>query len=279
MQTALFTGLALVAFAANSVLCRLALAGGEIDAISFTVIRFASGAVALLVAAGWPRRRVSLTTRWTPAVVLALYAVPFALAYTRLSAGTGALIMFGSVQVTMMSVALGRGERPSALTWFGLAAALAGLVYLVRPGLAGPPPLAAGLMALAGASWGIYTLRGRASREPLVDTARSFAQTIPMLLAVSLASLPAAHAAWTGIGLALASGVLASGAGYALWYSAVRSLSATSAAVVQLAVPVLTALGGVAFLGERVTLRLAVSATLVLGGIGLALAGRSAGGR
>lgn len=271
MRLALTTVLALIAFSANSVLCRLALSGGHIDAVTFSSVRLVGGSVALLLIGGWPRRRIPWAGKWTAAVFLFLYAVPFALAYNRLSAGTGALILFGSVQVTMMIAALRGGERPHLSQWLGLGTALGGLLYLIGPGLARPPLPAATLMAVAGACWGTYTLRGRTSTDPLADTTRNFVKTVPLVLIVGLLALPQLHADRTGIALAAASGVVASGLGYVVWYSALASLTATRAAVAQLAVPVLSAIGGVIFLNEAVTTRLAVSSAMVLGGIALAV--------
>jgi drug/metabolite transporter (DMT)-like permease len=273
MRTAVLTALALVAFAANSVLCRLALSSGGIDAATFSLVRFAGGAAALLLIGGASLRRMTWSSGWPSASALFLYAMPFALSYNRLSAGTGALILFGSVQVTMIAAALGGGERPRLLQWVGLGVALAGLVYLVWPGLTGPPLSAAGLMTLGGVAWGVYSLRGRRSAHPLLDTTKSFAQVVPLLLVVCLITLPELHATRTGLLLAAASGVFASGIGYVIWYSALGGLTATRAAVVQLAVPVLAATGGMMFLGESVSERLMGSAVLILGGIALALLG------
>ena len=206
--------------------------------------------------------------------MLFLYAVPFSFAYTRLTTGTGALILFGCVQVTMMSAALWTGERPHSLQWLGLGLALVGLVYLMSPGLAAPPVASAALMALAGFSWGVYSLRGRGAASPLAQTTRNFVGAVPMVLGVSLVALPYFHVERDGALLAVASGTLASGFGYVMWYLALRGLTATRAAVVQLAVPILAAAGGVIFLKEIISGRLVISAVLVLGGIALALFGR-----
>ena len=274
MQTAALTILTLVAFAANSILCRVALRDGSIDAASFTTIRLASGAAMLLVVVAWMRSDATRASgSWTSAAIMFLYAVPFSFAYVSLSAGTGALILFGAVQVTMMSVALWSGERPHPLQWIGLAVALGGLVYLVLPGLAAPSPTGAGLMALAGIMWGAYSLRGRGSAA-LAQTTSNFLRAVPLACAVSIAALPYAHVERDGVLYAATSGALTSGLGYVVWYRALRNLNATRAAVVQLAVPVLAAAGGVAFLGERVSLRLVVSSAMVLGGIALALFAR-----
>jgi drug/metabolite transporter (DMT)-like permease len=206
--------------------------------------------------------------------MLFLYAVPFSFAYIGLSTGTGALILFGCVQLTMMIGGFRSGERPHPVQWFGIAAALAGLVYLVLPGLAAPPLRSASLMALAGFAWGVYSLRGRGAVNPLAQTTSNFVRSVPLVLAVSLIALPLFHLESKGVLLALASGALASGLGYVVWYAALRGLTATRAAVVQLSVPVLAALGGVIFLAEAVSVRLMLSTVMVLGGIGLALVGR-----
>lgn len=273
-RIAVLTALAMVAFAANSVLCRMALAPGAIDPASFTTIRLVSGAgtLALIIAArtGGVGRRGS----WASASFLFLYAAAFSFAYVSLSAGTGALILFGTVQATMVAWALRSGERPHPMQWLGLATALAGLAWLVSPGVAAPAPLGALLMATAGIAWGVYSLLGRGTRDPLADTAGNFLRAAPMALVLSLLWMHSARAGPVGVALAVASGALASGVGYVIWYAALRGLTATRAATVQLSVPVIAAAGGVLFLGERVDLRLVSASVLILGGIGLALAGR-----
>ena len=275
MTTALLTLAALVAFASNSLLCRVALRDGSIDPATFSTVRLASGAVvlaALVFARDRERRRTAGS--WLSAGLLFLYAVPFSFAYTGLTAATGALILFGSVQATMMLATVWAGDRPPALQWLGLSVAVAGLVYLVLPGLAAPPPLSAGSMALAGAAWGGYTLRGRGAPDPLAQTAGNFARAVPMVVLVSLLTLPRLHVESTGVAFAVASGALASALGYVIWYAALRGLTTIRAAVVQLSVPVLTAAAGVAFLAEAVSLRLIVASLLILGGIALALLAR-----
>jgi drug/metabolite transporter (DMT)-like permease len=222
---------------------------------------------------GPPTQR-SPRDRWAAAALLFLYAAPFSFAYLRLSAGAGALILFACVQATMLIGAVRSGERfgwPEAL---GLAIALAGLTYLVSPGLAAPSPLGSALMAIAGISWGIYSLRGRGSPDPLGDTANNFVRAMPLALLVSVAAFRGAHLSPRGVALACASGAAASGLGYTVWFAALRGLTAIRASTVQLTVPVLAAAGGVLLLQESVTFRLVLSAMLVLGGVGLALAGR-----
>lgn len=267
--------LALVAFAANSVLCRRALGGGSIDPATFSTIRLASGAVALVLYSAFRRGRpFSAGGSWISAVLLFLYAVPFSFAYLSLGAGTGALVLFGSVQATMIVAAIRSGERPHPLQWLGLALALGGLAYLVSPGLRAPSASGSSLMAVAGISWGFYSLRGRGTTDPLLDTAGNFARAVAPALLVSLAFLRQARVTPSGTLLAMASGVLASGGGYVLWYAALTGLTATRAAFVQLPVPVLTAVAGVVFLSESVSLRLALASILILGGVALALLGR-----
>jgi drug/metabolite transporter (DMT)-like permease len=265
---------AIVAFAANSVLCRVALRDTAIDAATFTTIRVVAGAAALLLvmAATQPRQRPAGS--WTSAALLAAYAIPFSFAYTRLTIGTGALILFGSVQLTMLLWTVAAGERPRAVQWGGLAVALAGLLVLVFPGLTAPPWGAALLMAVAGIAWGVYSWRGRGSANPLAQTTGNFVRAVPMVAAVSAAAVPSARLDPGGAALAIASGAIASGLGYVAWYAALRGLSGLQASVVQLSVPVVAAAGGVVLLAEAVSARLIVAAIMVLGGIAAAIVGR-----
>jgi drug/metabolite transporter (DMT)-like permease len=203
--------------------------------------------------------------------MLFLYAVPFSFAYLSLSTGTGALILFGLVQVTMILAALGSGERPHFWEWVGLVLAFAGLVYLVSPGLTAPSPLGSLLMGVAGVSWGLYSLWGRGAANPLADTTGNFARAVPLVVGVSILGLSRASISGPGVLLAILSGALASGLGYVVWYAALRGLSRTRAATVQLSVPVLAAMGGVFFLSEDVSLRLFLSAVLILGGVAIAI--------
>jgi drug/metabolite transporter (DMT)-like permease len=278
-RTVALTGTALVMFASNSILCRLALRHASIDAATFSTIRVLSGAALLLAVAAWRTQPLRpMAGSWTAASLLALYAVPFAFAYTQLSTGTGALILFGSVQVTMLGTALGSGERHRAAQWTGAGLALAGLVTLVFPGLTAPPLTAAVLMAVAGASWGIYSLRGRVRLDPLGQTMGNFVRAVPLVGAMSLVMLSRAHMEPRGILLAVASGALASGLGYAAWYAALRGLTSMHAAVLQLAVPILAAAGGVIFMAETVSVRLALSTVMVLGGIAVSILGGTSRG-
>lgn len=272
---ALSTLFALAAFAANSVLCRLALGGRAIDASSFALIRLGSGAVVLWLIRSASRKRSGAGRGWVPPAMLFLYAAAFSFAYLSLSAGTGALILFGSVQATMILAALRSGERFRRLEVAGLVLALAGLAYLVSPGLSSPSPVGSALMVAAGAAWGVYSIRGRASVDPLGDTARNFLGAVPLAVGVSLLARGSAHVTPAGAWLAVTSGGLASGLGYVVWYAALGGLTAIRAAMVQLTVPVLAAFGGVVFLGEHVSLRLVLSAALILGGVGVAVTGRA----
>ena len=206
--------------------------------------------------------------------MLFLYAVPFSFAYTLLSTGTGALILFGCVQLTMLSAALWLGERPNPLQWLGLFVAIGGLVYLLLPGLDAPSLPGAALMAVAGFSWGVYSLRGRRAGDALAQTTSNFVRSVPMVAAASVIALPQFFVQRDGVILAVASGAIASGLGYVVWYQALAGLTATRAAIVQLLVPILAALGGVLFLSEPISLRLALATVTVLGGIGLALYAR-----
>lgn len=265
------TALAMCAFAGNSLLCRLALAGTAIDAGTFTTIRIVSGAIALwMIAAlrsGKPDR--GRAGSWLSALALFAYAAGFSLAYVRLTAGTGALLLFGAVQATMIGCGLWAGERLRASQWLGLAAAVGGLVGLLLPGITAPAPHSAALMLGAGVAWGIYSLRGGGAGDPLAATAGNFLLAVPFALVLSLALLSFASVDPAGALYAVASGALASGVGYAIWYTALKGLKATSAATIQLSVPVITAIGGVILLGEQITLRLVIASAAILGGIAL----------
>jgi len=267
------TTLSLLAFAANSVLCRMALGADTIDAISFTSIRLFSGAVTLLfiVLASAKKERLRTAGSWLSAAMLFFYALPFSLAYVSLDAGAGALILFAAVQITMVGAALFSGDRPHLLEWIGLLLALLGLVYLLLPGLAAPPLGAAAMMVLAGVCWGFYSLRGRKAGSALADTASNFLRCVPATLAVSIWFADGISLSSKGVIIAIISGAIASGLGYVIWYAALRELTATRAATVQLSVPVIAALGGVLFLAEGLTMRLILSSALILGGIGLAI--------
>jgi len=272
LRMTVYTAFALIAFAANSVLCRLALGEGDIDAASFTTIRLVSGAVVLLLVSAAGRiDRAADRGNWTSAFMLFLYAVTFSFAYISLNAGTGALILFAAVQATMIVFAVCKGERMSLMGSLGLFAALAGLTYLVLPGLQAPSPSGAVLMAVAGISWGVYTLRGRGTGSPTAVTADNFLRSIPFVLIISLIFFQNLQMNFAGAFFAAVSGGLTSAIGYVVWYAALRDHSATSAALVQLLVPVLAALGGVVFLSEALTMRLLLSSAMIIGGVALAL--------
>ena len=271
LAISLLTSLALLAFAANSVICRAALGGHFIDPAGFTLIRLSTGAATLQVfRAGWrraPRTRFDLLQ---PAMLF-LYATTFSFAYLSLGAGTGALILFASVQATMILAAFRSGERFRFLEGTGLVLALGGLACLVAPGLTAPSPVGAVLMASAGVTWGVYSLRGRGSVDALGDTLRNFILATPLSLLVAGVAFRSVHLSSPGVALAAASGAIMSGLGYVAWFAALRGLPAIRAAIVQLAVPALAAAGGVAFLSERLSLRLVLAAVLILGGVGLAM--------
>jgi len=267
----------MVAFASNSLLNRLALGQGSIDAVSYTTIRLIAGAITLWLISFLQRNNEGPRVRgnWISAAMLFIYAITFSLAYLSLTAGTGALILFGTVQVTMILVALRSGERPQLLEWLGVLLALGGLVYLVMPGLKAPSLLGSALMVMAGIAWGIYSLRGRGTGSPLADTAGNFIRAVPLIIAIRLITLNGVQLSLSGILLAILSGAVASGMGYVIWYAALRGLTATRAAIVQLSVPILAAWGGVAFLAENISLRLILAGAFILGGIALAITGRS----
>ena len=276
LRTVLLTSITMVAFASNSLLCRLALQHAAIDAASFSSIRLVSGAVVLAVLARAGAGRAPLArVDWAAATMLFVYVVFFSFAYLTLSAGTGALILFGAVQLTMLAAGLRAGERFEALGWAGFALAAGGLVYLVSPGVTAPTPLGAALMTVAGIAWGMYSLRGRGLDNPLAATAGNFLRAAPMALALSMLLYDRAHASPAGILLALASGALTSAIGYVIWYAALKGLSAIRAAAVQLSVPPIAAFGAVLFLAEPLTPRLAVASAAILGGIALGLASRT----
>ncbi len=274
-HTLVYTLFAMAAFAANSLFCRLALADATIDAAGFSAVRLFSGAATLLLISVLFRKRELRETRgdWISALMLFLYAVAFSFAYVSLSAGTGALILFGAVQTTMIIAALRSGERPRMRAWAGLFLAVAGLIYLVLPGLSAPSPKGFVLMAFAGIAWGVYSIRGRGSKNPIVDTTHNFLRSLPFIAMVSLAAFRSLHLSEAGIILAVLSGSLASGMGYVGWYTALRGLTVTRAATVQLSVPVLAAIGGVIFLSENISYRLVLAAVMILGGVALSMVG------
>lgn len=274
-RTALLTTLAMLAFAGNSLFCRLALRDTEIDAASFTAIRLASGALVLAALLMLRGKRPTAGGSWPMAAMLFAYAVCFSFAYRDLTAATGALLLFGAVQFTMTGYGLWTGERIRGLKLVGLLVALAGLVWLLLPGLAAPPPFAAGLMLVAGAAWGVCSLLGKGAGDPTAVTGGNFLRSLPFAAALALTATTATTTAGTvdptGALYAVLSGAATSGLGYVLWYAALPMLRATSAATVQLSVPAIAALGGAMLLAEPVTMRLLAASVAVLGGIALTI--------
>ena len=268
-RIALLTLLALVAFAGNSLLCRAALAHTDIDAASFTLVRLLSGALVLALLAWWRRGGSSGRGNWLSAFALFAYAAAFSFAYVKLTAAAGALLLFGAVQATMITHGLWSGERLRPLQLGGLVLACAGLVGLVLPGLSAPPLVAALLMLMAGIAWGVYSLRGRCAGDPLQVTAGNFLRAVPMAAVLALLLIRQASPDPAGLGYAVLSGARASGVGDAIWYSALPFLKSVTAATVQLAVPVIAALGGVFMLGEPLTPRMLAASAAILGGVAL----------
>ena len=271
LRIPLLTTLAMLAFAGNSLLCRLALRDTGIDAASFTAIRLGSGALILAAILMLRGKRPTAGGSWPMAAMLFAYAVCFSFAYRDLTAATGALLLFGAVQLTMMGYGLWTGERIGGLRLVGLLLALGGLVWLLLPGLAAPPWLEAMLMLAAGASWGVYSLLGKGAGDPTAATGGNFLRTLPFAAALMLATATAGTVDHTGAFYAVLSGAVTSGLGYVLWYAVLPMLRATSAATVQLCVPAIAALGGAMLLAEPVTVRLLVASVAVLGGIALTI--------
>lgn len=274
LRVLLLAALAMLAFAGNSLLCRLALKGASIDAATFTTVRLVSGALVLGLIVRLRSGAFSKSGDWPSAVALFVYAGGFSYAYLQLTAATGALLLFGAVQLTMISFGLLRGERLKAMQWAGLGSACVGLLEMLLPGLASPPLSASLLMVCAGTAWGAYSLRGRGKGDPTAVTAGNFWRAGLLALLLGLGSLGTTHAELSGVLYALGSGAIASGLGYAIWYTAIRSLSPSTAASIQLTVPALAALGAVVFLGEPVTLRLGLTSLVILGGVALVIFGK-----
>ena len=273
----IYTSVAMLAFAGNSIICRLALRDGAIDPATFTSIRLLAGAITLLFVFAVTRRNMSFRSNggWLSAFMLFLYAVAFSFAYISLSAGAGALILFAFVQATMIALGLWSGDRPSATEWFGWLLAFSGVIWLVLPGVEAPPAGGALLMALAGIAWGVYSIRGREESDALSATTANFSLSVVFVLALVAATLVNAEISMHGVMLATISGSLTSGIGYVVWYAALNYLSSMQAAMVQLSVPAIAAVGGVALLAEPVSMRLLVSCALVLGGISIAVLRKS----
>lgn len=261
------TSAALIGFASNSLLTRAALATHELDPATFTVVRVLAGAITMLVLVWLRRRPVIDRGSWSSGLALAAYAIFFTLAYQRINASIGALVLFGAVQVTMMGTGLVRGERPATVDWMGVALAVGGLLVFTVPGVTAPDPIGTTSMAVAGVCWGAYSLAGRHSRDAMAATAGNFLRALPAVMLFAALSISSRHLSTPGVLLAVASGSLASGVAYTLWYAALPSLAAWRAALVQTGTPLLTAIAAVLFLGESFTPRLLVAATLVLVGV------------
>jgi len=270
-RTIALTSLAMLAFAGNSILSRLALKSATIDAASFTSIRLASAALMLWGILMLRGRGGSILGNWPSALALFVYAAGFSFAYISLKAGTGALLLFGSVQASMIGFGLWRGEKFNLLQVGGFLLAIVGLVVLVFPGLSAPPLASSLLMVLAGMAWGIYSLRGHGAGDPTMMTAGNFIRTLPMAAVLILGAWSHLQIDTRGALLAIASGAVTSGIGYAIWYSALPSLKATQAATVQLSVPVIAAMGGVVLIGEPWSLQLVLASVAVLAGISLVM--------
>ena len=270
-RTALLIVFAMLAFAGNSLLCRIALRDTSIDAASFTSIRLASGALVLWILLRSRGKQPLAAGSWPMAAMLFAYAVCFSFAYRDLTAATGALLLFGAVQLTMTGYGLFTGERLTGLRLAGVLVAVAGLVWLLLPGLSAPPVIAAGLMLAAGLAWGIYSLLGRGAGDATAATGGNFIRAVPFAAVLSLAAASQSSPDTTGLMYAVASGAVTSGLGYVLWYAALPALTATSAATIQLCVPAIAALGGAVLLAEPITARLLIASAAILGGIALTI--------
>jgi drug/metabolite transporter (DMT)-like permease len=277
------TSLAMIAFASNSLLCRFALKQTNIDAASFTLIRILSGAAALWIimsvlgrtSSTEKARESRMHGSWVSALALFAYAAAFSFAYVHLPAGTGALLLFGAVQATMILWGFGKGERLDAIQVAGIVVALTGLVVLLFPGLTAPPIGGSLLMITAGIAWGIYSLRGKGEKNPVAATTGNFVRAVPLAIAVSAAMSPWMRFDPLGMTYAVISGAITSGVGYVIWYSALPGLKAVSAATVQLSVPVLAATGGILLLSEPISVRYLLASIAVLGGIALVVIEKS----
>ena len=276
LKTIVCTAFALLAFAGNSILCRLALGDGTIDAASFTVIRLLSGILMLMIILMITSSNKEPVTKgsWLAGIMLFIYAITFSFSYISLDTGTGALILFGSVQLTMITASSISGSKLHYSEWLGVLLAFSGVIYLVKPSLSTPSLMGFLLMMCSGIAWGIYTLKGRTSKNPLSDTSYNFLRTLPLLLLVILFYFQEVNLSQTGVFLAMISGAITSGIGYAVWYFALRGLSMIQAGVLQLLVPVIAAIGGIIFAREIISIRLLLSSIMVLGGILLVLLGR-----
>ena len=270
-KTVLFTCLALVCFAANSILCRLALSSKAIDPATFTAVRIFSGAAVLALIVLASRKQPAKAGNWLSGLMLFLYAIAFSLAYRGLSAGTGALLLFGAVQATMILGSILAKKHPTPGQWAGLLLAVGGLVWLVAPGLSAPPVDRALMMAAAGIAWGIYSIRGAGGADAVAATAGNFLRAAPFAAIPFAVLFREAHSSPRGLFLAALSGAVTSGLGYVFWYTALPSLGSIRAAVVQLTVPALAAAGGLLMLGEHLNSRLLLAGAIILSGVALAV--------
>lgn len=271
-RTAAISAAVLVCFAANSLLCRAALGAGRSDPATFTAVRLASGAIALGLLLAASRRARPAGGSWGSALTMAAYAVTFSLAYVRIAAGVGALVLFAFVQASMIGYGVATGSRLGARGWTGAALAIGGLAWLTLPGAGAPDAAGVVLMAIAGVAWGVYSIRGRRSADPLATTADNFARAAPLGVLFLVVQAGAAHASPSGLVLAAASGAIASGVGYAMWYAVLPALGAARAGTLQLAVPVIAAAGAALLLGERLTPRLLGAGLAILAGVALSFA-------
>lgn len=279
MKATLYTVIALIAFAANSLFCRMALAEGYIDAWNFTIIRLISAAACLGIIIAVHTQYLKLNRSldgatvkekgsWLSSTSLVIYALCFSIAYVELDTGTGALILFSAVQLTMIGWGIYKKEQLSALQWLAFIVAVAGFIYLMLPSAAMPSLSAATLMAISGSAWGVYSIRGKSCVSPLRATGFNFIRSlvaVPILLLVAMSRL--IEISMQGILLACASGAIASGVGYSIWYMAMPLLKNTQAAIIQLCVPVLAAVLGVVFLSEQLTLEFVIASSVILGAV------------
>lgn len=269
LRLSAYTALAMLAFAANSLLCRLALKETSIDAASFITVRILSGALLLWLLLQTRAAKHGRQGSWRSAAALFIYVAAFSFAYLSLSVGTGALLLFGAVQVTMILAGLAAGERMGRLQIAGFIAALAGLVILVLPGIQAPTPAGSALMLLSGIAWGMYSLLGRGVTDAAAATAGNFLRAVPMAIGFSLLALPWFKLDASGVLYAVMSGTLASGLGYVLWYRVLREMSVINASTVQFSAPVIAAVGGIILLDEAFSINLAIASALIFGGIRL----------
>ena len=278
MRTVLLTSLAILAFAANGVLARLALAGGGIDPIGFTGVRMTAGAAVLVAATMRIGQRTAMDVArsgtWFQAGALFVYAITASLSYALVNVGIGAIVLFGTVQVTTIVQTIARGERPGALVWLGLVIAFAALVYLVSPSLAAPDPLGVALAFVSGLGWASYSLSGHSSNSPLLETSGNFLRIAPISIILAVVGLSLHTATPTALLVAILCGAMSTGMGYAIWYAVLPVLTRMQASIVQLTVPAIAAVGAVPIVGEPLTLRFAFAAAVTIGGVGVAIVAR-----